>query len=54
MQFTASRAVFEGVSGYMVQQVRPDGSIASSQFMDDSSFSAFFTALGIQPLILDN
>lgn len=54
MQFTASRAVFEGVSGYMVQQVRPDGSIASSQFMDDSSYTAFFAAVGVQPVIVDD
>ena len=53
MQFVASLVTFEGVSGYWVQQVRPDGSIASAQFMDDSSYKIFFDAVGIQPLIVD-
>ena len=53
MQFVESLVTFEGVSGYWVQQVRPDGSIASAQFMDDSSYTAFFAAVGVQPVIVD-
>jgi hypothetical protein len=53
MQFVASRITFDGVLGYWVQQIRPDGSIVSSQFMDDSSYKIFFDAVGIQPLIVD-
>ena len=53
MQFIASRITFGGVSGYWVKQIRPDGSIASSQFMDDSSYTAFFAAVGVQPVIVD-
>lgn len=53
MQFVASRITFDGVLGYWVQQIRPDGSIVSSQFMDDSSYTAFFAAVGVQPVIVD-
>ncbi len=53
MQFVASRTTFEGVPGYWVQQIRSDGAIASAQFMDDSSYTAFFAAVGVQPVIVD-
>ena len=53
MQFVASRTTFEGVPGYWVQQIRPDGAIASAQFIDDLSYAAFFAAVGVQPMIVD-
>ncbi|MFQ9208444.1 MAG: hypothetical protein ACLR3S_04310 [Clostridium fessum] len=37
-----------------MQQIRPDGAIASAQFMDDSSYTAFFAAVGVQPVIVDD
>lgn len=50
--FTAKKCIFQGVPGYMVEQLI-DGVAVCSQFLATEHYNAFCNAVGVVPVITE-